>query len=182
MPAKQVPPWLKAPAAPELTSCDAQLPYLHLLQALSQACPASTVVLLELPAVSLRLGQRAADVDAIAAAAVAAAVQHASLPACFVAHSFGTFCVSRICQLHPAAVQSVVRAASATAQGCMCCAAWCLQAGACLLGDVMADRLCRLLSLHAISVILAWCSFGMHGGRWIRGQQFVCSCVAEQAL
>ena len=85
-----------------------QLPYLHLLQALRRACPASTVILLELPAVSLRLGRRAADVDAIASAAVAAAQQHASLPACFVAHSFGTFCVSRICQLQPAAVQSVV--------------------------------------------------------------------------
>ena len=95
-----------------------QLPYLHLLQALSQACPTSTVILLELPAVSLRLGQRAADVDAIAAAAVAAARQHASLPACFVAHSFGTFCVSRICQLHPAAVQSVVRAAPLAVLAC----------------------------------------------------------------
>lgn len=107
-----------------------QLPYLHLLQALSQACPASTVILLELPAVSLRLGQRAADVDAIAAAAVAAAVQHASLPACFVAHSFGTFCASRICQLHPAAVQSVVRLSSCPGLRVLCglasasCQAW----------------------------------------------------------
>ena len=86
-----------------------QLPYLHMLRKLGRACPRSQVILLELPAVSLRLNQRAADVDAIADAAVAAAAQHARLPACFVAHSFGTFCVARIVQLHPVAIHSMVR-------------------------------------------------------------------------
>ena len=94
-----------------------QLPYLHLLHKLGGACPASQIILLELPAVSLRLNQRAPDVDAIAHAAVAAAAQHARLPACFVGHSFGTFCVSRVVQLHPAAVHSVVRLAWRHLQG-----------------------------------------------------------------
>ena len=46
--------------------------------------------------------------DAIADAAVAAARQRATLPACFIAHSFGTFCVARIVQLHPEAIHSTV--------------------------------------------------------------------------
>ena len=96
-------PWTDALRAP------VQLPYLHLLHKMGRACPRSQILLLELPAVSLRLNQRAPDVDAIADAAVAAAAQRARLPACFVGHSFGTFCVSRIIQLHPEAVQSVVR-------------------------------------------------------------------------
>jgi hypothetical protein len=35
--------------------------------------------------------------------------RHAFPDACFVAHSYGTFCVSRICQLHRSLVHSMVR-------------------------------------------------------------------------
>ena len=36
--------------------------------------------------------------------------RHSYSDACFVAHSYGTFCVSRICQLHSSLVHSTVGA------------------------------------------------------------------------
>ena len=66
------------------------------------------MIVLEFRHVSMRLCLRAAEVDQ-AAHAVAAIVQHQGFKeACIVGHSFGTFVASRLCQLHPSLVQSLV--------------------------------------------------------------------------
>ena len=67
------------------------------------------MIVIDVPHVSMRLGRRAKEVDDIAAAANAILCWHGYANACFAGHSFGTFCVSRICQLYPGAVDSVVR-------------------------------------------------------------------------
>lgn len=67
------------------------------------------MILLEVPHVSLRLQLRAKAVDDVAHAAAQILWRHAFGDACFVAHSYGTFCVSRICQLHRSLVHSMVR-------------------------------------------------------------------------
>ena len=59
----------------------------------------------------LRLQWRAKSVDDVAHAAAQIMWRHAFADACFVAHSYGTFCVSRICQLHASLVHSTVRLA-----------------------------------------------------------------------
>lgn len=67
------------------------------------------LILLEVPHVSLRLrSRRAQPVDDVAAAAVAVLARHGHDDAAFVAHSYGTFCVSRICQLHRRAVAAAL--------------------------------------------------------------------------
>ena len=67
------------------------------------------LVLLEVPHVSLRFrSRRAQPVDDVAAAAVAVLARHGHDDAAFVAHSYGTFCVSRICQLHRRAVAAAL--------------------------------------------------------------------------
>lgn len=66
------------------------------------------MIVLEFRHVSMRLCFRAGEVDH-AAHAVAAIVQILGFKeACVVGHSFGTFVASRLCQLHPALVQSLV--------------------------------------------------------------------------
>ena len=66
------------------------------------------MIVLEFRHVSMRLCLRAGEVDH-AAHAVAAIVQKQGFKeACIVGHSFGTFVASRLCQLHPALVQSLV--------------------------------------------------------------------------
>jgi pimeloyl-ACP methyl ester carboxylesterase len=82
------------------------LPYLHFVRSLMKACPQSPFILLEMPHVALRLCKEAESVDDVAAAAVAAVHKLGYKQACFVGHSYGTFCVSRIVQLFPEAVHS----------------------------------------------------------------------------
>ena len=105
-----------------------QLPYLAFIRSLMKECPNSPFILLEIPHVALRLCRQAESVDDVAAAAVAAvqslkgnssssvAPSTTSTTsnnnnildqACFVGHSYGTFCTSRIVQLFPTAVHSV---------------------------------------------------------------------------
>jgi hypothetical protein len=75
-----------------------------------RAAAASPLILLEVPHVSLRLNWRAKAVDDVAHAAAQILWRHSYGDACFVAHSYGTFCVSRIAQLHASLVHSMVRA------------------------------------------------------------------------
>ncbi|KAK9804722.1 hypothetical protein WJX72_001924 [[Myrmecia] bisecta] len=84
------------------------VPYFMFVRGIMNAYPGHPIMLLEVRHVSLRLCLRATDVDDIAHAAAAILHRHGYQEACFVAHSFGTFCVSRICQLHREIVQSVV--------------------------------------------------------------------------
>ena len=86
----------------------AQVPYLGLIRQTMWACPDSPMILLEAPHVGLRLQMRSRSVDDVAHAAAQILWRHTYEGACFVAHSYGTFCVSRICQLHRSLVHSVV--------------------------------------------------------------------------
>ena len=79
------------------------VPYLGLLLQIVAALGAGVpLILLEVPHVSLRLApRRASPVDAVADAAVAVLDVLGHDDAVFVAHSYGTFCVSRVCQRFP---------------------------------------------------------------------------------
>lgn len=66
-------------------------------------------MLLDLPHVSMRLWPRAMDIDDAAHAVAGILAIHQWPTSCIVAHSFGTFVASRLCQLHPACVQATVR-------------------------------------------------------------------------
>ena len=86
------------------------VPYLGLIALVARAAGRDRpLVLLEVPHVSLRFrSRRAQPVDDVAAAAVAVLARHGHDDAAFVAHSYGTFCVSRICQLHRRAVAAAL--------------------------------------------------------------------------
>jgi hypothetical protein len=77
------------------------LPYLHFIRDVMKACPASPVIVLEMPHVALRLCKEAAEIDAVAESAVNALKRLGAEKACFVGHSYGTFVISRILQLYP---------------------------------------------------------------------------------
>lgn len=85
-----------------------QVPYLGLIYQTAVACPGSPMILLEAPHVGLRLQLRSREVDDVANAAAAILWRHGFPEACFVAHSYGTFCASRITQLHRSVVHSLV--------------------------------------------------------------------------
>jgi len=70
------------------------------------------MILLEAPHVGLRLQLQAREVDEVADAAAAILWRHGYAEACFVAHSYGTFCASRIAQLHSSLVHSLVHSAA----------------------------------------------------------------------
>jgi hypothetical protein len=53
------------------------------------------------PHVALRLCWEAASVDEVAHAVAALLRQHGYARACMAGHSYGTFVISRICQLYP---------------------------------------------------------------------------------
>ena len=89
-----------------------QLPYLGFLWQLLQASGGHPLIFMDLPHVALRPFRRAQSVDVIAAATTKILRQRGFSQACFVGHSFGTFCVSRVCQLFPETVDSIVRPAS----------------------------------------------------------------------
>jgi hypothetical protein len=78
------------------------------------------MILLEAPHVGLRLQLRAREVDEVANAAAAILWRHGFPEACFVAHSYGTFCASRVTQLHRSLVHSLVRSPEAA----LCCGAF----------------------------------------------------------
>lgn len=66
------------------------------------------MIVLEFRHVSMRLCYRAGEVDHAAHAVAAIVQQQGFKEACIVGHSFGTFVASRLCQLHPSLVQSLV--------------------------------------------------------------------------
>lgn len=66
------------------------------------------MIVLEFRHVSMRLCLRAREVDHAAHAVAAIVQQQGFKEACIVGHSFGTFVASRLCQLHPSLVQSLV--------------------------------------------------------------------------
>ncbi|KAL3146801.1 hypothetical protein ABBQ38_014780 [Trebouxia sp. C0009 RCD-2024] len=83
-------------------------PYIHFMRMLFAATSSHPMIVLEFRHVSMRLCLRAGEVDH-AAHAVAAIVQKLGFKeACVVGHSFGTFVASRLCQLHPSLVQSLM--------------------------------------------------------------------------
>ena len=67
------------------------------------------MILLEFRHISMRLCLRAAAVDHAADVVAAIVQQQGFKEACVVGHSFGTFVASRLCQMHPTVVQSLVR-------------------------------------------------------------------------
>jgi hypothetical protein len=85
-------------------------PYLGLVwQIVRSHGAARDVLLLEVPHVALGAApRRAAAVDDVADAAVAMLAAEGHADACFAAHSYGTFCVSRACQRSPGAVASAL--------------------------------------------------------------------------
>jgi len=77
------------------------LPYLHFVRDLMKACPSSPFIVLEIPHVALRMCKEAASLEEVAEAAVGAVRSLGVQKACFVGHSYGTFVVSKVVQLHP---------------------------------------------------------------------------------
>ena len=75
-----------------------------------RAFPTRPMVLLEARHVSVCLHTYCHSTDAMAAAAAAILARHGWKQAAFMGHSYGTFVLSRIAQLHRPLVQSMVRA------------------------------------------------------------------------
>lgn len=78
------------------------------MRMLFAATSSHPMIVLEFRHVSMRLCFRASEVDHAAHAVAAIVQQQGFKEACVVAHSFGTFVASRLCQLHPSLVQSLV--------------------------------------------------------------------------
>ena len=87
----------------------AQTPYLHFIMELVHAFPTRPMVLLEARHVSVGLHTAGRTTDAMADAAVAILARHGWRQAAFMGHSYGTFVLSRVAQLHRPLVQSMVR-------------------------------------------------------------------------
>ena len=66
------------------------------------------MIVLEFRHISMRLCLRAIEVDDAAHAVAEIVQQQGFKEACVVGHSFGTFVASRLCQMHPTVVQSLV--------------------------------------------------------------------------
>ena len=66
------------------------------------------VVLLDMPHVAMRLHPRSLDMDDVAHALAEILAKHRWPTSCVIAHSFGTFIASRLCQLHPSQVNALV--------------------------------------------------------------------------
>jgi pimeloyl-ACP methyl ester carboxylesterase len=88
----------------------AQTPYLHFVAELMRAFPTRPMILLEARHVSVCLHTYCHSTDAMASAAAAILARHGWKQAAFMGHSYGTFVLSRIAQLHRPLVQSMVRA------------------------------------------------------------------------
>ncbi len=78
------------------------------MRMLFAATSSHPMIVLEFRHVSMRLCFRASEVDHAAHAVAAIVQQQGFKEACVVGHSFGTFVASRLCQLHPSLVQSLV--------------------------------------------------------------------------
>lgn len=127
-----------------------QAPYLGFLWPVCKAAAGSPVFLLDVPHVALRPFRRAKNVDAIASAVHAILNRHGLPQACFAGHSFGSFCVSRICQLHPEIVDSIV------SPSCNTEADACFRANDVHLGCLGVLVMC--MHVHTCDACLATCS------------------------
>jgi len=74
-----------------------------------RAFPTRPIILLESRHVSVCLHWKAHSTDAMALAAKEILHKHGWQQAAFIGHSYGTFVMSRIAQLHQSIVQSMVR-------------------------------------------------------------------------
>lgn len=96
----------------DLTCCAwvwVQLPYIGFIWQIMRSNSAHPMLLLEVPHVSVRLNSvRATFVDSVAHTAACILWRHGYEDACFLAHSYGTFCVSRMCQIYRPMVHSLV--------------------------------------------------------------------------
>lgn len=68
------------------------------------------MIFMDIPHVALRAFRRAKNIDLLAAATTDILARHNHADASFVGHSFGSLCISRICQLFPEVVDSIVSA------------------------------------------------------------------------
>ena len=89
--------------------CCPQTPYLHFIHEIMRAFPTRPIILLESRHVSVCLHWKAHSTDAMALAAKEILHKHGWQQAAFIGHSYGTFVMSRIAQLHQSIVQSMVR-------------------------------------------------------------------------
>lgn len=78
-----------------------QLPYIRFIKDIAAACLGHPIVLVEIRHVSLQLCLEAVTVEEVAQTVARILQRHGYTDACFVAHSYGTFCVSRLRQLFP---------------------------------------------------------------------------------
>ena len=97
-----------------------QTPYLHFIAHLRRAFPGRPLVLLECRHVSLSLCTRAVTPDVVAQAIVQVLRSHHWPCAAFVGHSYGTFVLSRIAQMHRHLVESMVCTPPAWPGLCVC--------------------------------------------------------------
>ncbi len=91
-----------------------QFPYIRFLRMLFTEAVSHPVILMEFPFISMRFCLRAGDVDDAAHAVADFVRQQGWQQACIVGHSYGSFVASRICQMHPTLVQSLVSTPSLT--------------------------------------------------------------------
>ena len=96
--------------------CAVQTPYLEFIWQLMKGYPMRPLVLLECRHISLSLCTRAVTPDVVAAALVEVMRRNCWPRAAYVGHSYGTFVLSRIVQMHRHLVESMVRACKAAAE------------------------------------------------------------------
>jgi hypothetical protein len=85
-----------------------QAPYLNFLRKVVRGFRGHPMIFLDIPHVALRPMRRAKSIDSLAAATHAILGVHGFATACLVGHSFGSLCISRICQHFPESVDSIV--------------------------------------------------------------------------
>ncbi len=85
-----------------------QTPYIHFIHEIMRAFPTRPIILLESRHVSVCLHWHALSTDEMALAAKEILHKHGWQQAAFIGHSYGTFVMSRIAQLHQSIVQSMV--------------------------------------------------------------------------
>lgn len=87
-----------------------QTPYIQFVHELMKAFPTRPVILLEARHVSICLSWRAVSTCDMADACAEILERHGWKQAAFMAHSYGTFVVTRVSHMHRHLVQSMVRA------------------------------------------------------------------------
>lgn len=90
-----------------------QTPYVQFVHELMRAFPNRPVVLLEARHVSICLSWRAVSTCEMADACAGILERHGWKQAAFMAHSYGTFVLTRISHMHRHLVQSMVRSFTA---------------------------------------------------------------------